>query len=577
MLAQVFKPIRHLGSRLAATQIGLKPAVEPEQHHVFTPCDADPCALESSLKSPSILESTLRSPSAGLTEKAPVVPYNGIEDLQVKASKAAQLALRFLPDHISDTANVVSSVESGFQSVETCGVEGIAANATVNWPTQQQTPWADMYQAREASFHLAQFSPQMTTGAAPHGLLVLQPMIMPVYSPFWGMQLSVATQQSGGATSCTAGSVEEVSVEISSHGLEENASSSGVRRHRRARRGGMAKRKSTADETQEISLTAPDLSSAPRIRCWADADPEADEDLEPILSVKVECQVEEQSSDVTVDSETTIEGIDQLQSLQSMRLESNSSMESPVSSEDSAGIATESVDPLLLDLEAVGETRREEALAWVGKSFWPLALTKRGCRIVQKAIDVGTSDYQQELIENLQGRVHEAVKSPHANYVLQKFIESMPPEKIQFVLTEIEGHGLNLARHRFGCRILQRLIEHSHPWQTEHVINEVLVDTAALCRHQYGNFVIQHILQHGSPAQRSVIADTVCADIIRLAKHRIASHVVSCAMVYCPPEDVKRLTHAVLHDAGQLADLSRREYGSFVVREVNRAARMLRT
>jgi len=34
---------------------------------------------------------------------------------------------------------------------------------------------------------------------------------------------------------------------------------------------------------------------------------------------------------------------------------------------------------------------------------------------------------------------------------------------------------------------------------------------------------------------------------------------------------VRRLTHEVLHDEAQLANLARREYGSFVVREVHRA------
>lgn len=42
-------------------------------------------------------------------------------------------------------------------------------------------------------------------------------------------------------------------------------------------------------------------------------------------------------------------------------------------------------------------------------------------------------------------------------------------------------------------------------------------------------------------------------------------------------EDVQRLTNAVLCDEAQLYNLSRREYGSFVVREVHRAARMLKS
>merc|ERR1719240_1253506 len=104
------------------------------------------------------------------------------------------------------------------------------------------------------------------------------------------------------------------------------------------------------------------------------------------------------------------------------------------------------------------------------------------------------------------------------------------------------------------------------------MVDQVLTEAESLCRHQYGNFILQHILQYGSPRQRSVIARVVHADIMRLAKHRLASHIVSCALVNCAPEDVQMLINAVLQDANELYKLSRREYGSFVVREVHRAA-----
>jgi len=233
------------------------------------------------------------------------------------------------------------------------------------------------------------------------------------------------------------------------------------------------------------------------------------------------------------------------------------------------------VDPVLLELDNADGANFRSTMDWVVSSVWPLALTKRGCRIVQKSLDVGSSEDQYAIVEKLQGRVNEAMRSPHANHVLQKCIEIMPSGQMHFVLAELQGEGAFAARHRFGCRILQRLIEHCPTWQTEPLVSEVLLDTSRLCRHQYGNFVIQHILQYGSSPHRRAIAEVLCEDTIRLAKHRIASHVLSCAMVHCETEDVQRLTKVVLSDAGQLADLSRRQYGSFVVREVNRATRLL--
>jgi hypothetical protein len=232
------------------------------------------------------------------------------------------------------------------------------------------------------------------------------------------------------------------------------------------------------------------------------------------------------------------------------------------------------VDPMLLDLDCGDDSKKKEAIEWVIGSVYPLAVTRRGCRIVQRALEVATSADQQRIVEKLQGHVEDMLKSPNANHVLQKCIEVMPPEKMQFMVEELQGQGAFAARHRFGCRILQRLIEHCLPTQTEELISEILLEAPKLVRHQYGNFVIQHILQHGSADKLHEIACILHTDVIRLAKHRIASHVVSCAMVHCSPEDVQGLTQVVLGEAGQLADLSRRQYGSFVVREVHRAAKL---
>jgi len=171
--------------------------------------------------------------------------------------------------------------------------------------------------------------------------------------------------------------------------------------------------------------------------------------------------------------------------------------------------------------------------------------------------------------------VNQAAQSPHANYILQKFIELVPSEQLQFVVAEVQDDILYVARHRFGCRIVQRLLEHCKPWQTEQLISKALADVALLCRHQYGNFILQHILQYGSKSHRSAVADIILVDILRLSNHRLATHIVRCALKNCSPEDVQRLTRAVLQDEGELYNLSRREYGSFVVQDVHRATKLL--
>lgn len=234
------------------------------------------------------------------------------------------------------------------------------------------------------------------------------------------------------------------------------------------------------------------------------------------------------------------------------------------------------VDRALASLDSTDAQKTQVALDWISQHFWSLAFNKKGCRVLQKAIDVGSPVYRQQLLLNLRGYVEDALKSPHANYVLQKFIQVVTPEQVQFIVEELKENASSFARHRFGCRILQRLLEYGAPCHTEYMIDNIVADAAPLCRDINGTFIMQHILKYGSPTQRTTVATVLHADIMRFAKHRCASHVVICALAHCSREDVQKLLDALTHDSEALDELSHREYGSFVVREVKRAAAHLR-
>uniref|UniRef100_A0A7S1A390 PUM-HD domain-containing protein n=1 Tax=Noctiluca scintillans TaxID=2966 RepID=A0A7S1A390_NOCSC len=202
-------------------------------------------------------------------------------------------------------------------------------------------------------------------------------------------------------------------------------------------------------------------------------------------------------------------------------------------------------------------------------SMWPLAWTRQGCRVVQEALDSTTGADQVALAEQLKGRVRDAIKSPNANYVLQKCVEVMPPNHIQFVIDELQGHAAATSRHRFGCRILQRLVEHCPSEQTSSLVDEVLREAPTLCRHRFGNFVLQHVLEHGTSDQRRRIVDALEPEVVEFSKHRLASHVVQRALVHCQPEEQQRLVQAISARSDEKKALAHSQYGSFVVREMH--------
>mmetsp|Transcript_24291 Transcript_24291/g.64115 ORF Transcript_24291/g.64115 Transcript_24291/m.64115 type:complete len:291 (-) Transcript_24291:41-913(-) len=207
-------------------------------------------------------------------------------------------------------------------------------------------------------------------------------------------------------------------------------------------------------------------------------------------------------------------------------------------------------------------------------NVWRLSRDPEGCRRVQSALEDAADDAARAaLAQELRGHIWQAIRCRHANHVLQKCIELMPPDRLSFVLTEMKGHTVNAARHRYGCRVLERLIEHCPSWQTDDLVEELLVAASQLCRHTFGNFVIQHVLEHGTPLQRQRIAEVLHADVQRLARHRVASHVVRSALVHCSPDDRQRLVDAMQADAGELSDLAHHHCGSFVVREMRRELR----
>merc|ERR1712242_555072 len=102
-------------------------------------------------------------------------------------------------------------------------------------------------------------------------------------------------------------------------------------------------------------------------------------------------------------------------------------------------------------------------------------------------------------------------------------VEVLPMSQVSFVPEELRGMGLEVARHRYGCRIFCRLLEHSadHP-EPAALIEEVLQDAIGLCRHSFGHYVVQSILEHGTTEQKQHIVDALSDDFLRSVQDRNA-------------------------------------------------------
>jgi len=137
-----------------------------------------------------------------------------------------------------------------------------------------------------------------------------------------------------------------------------------------------------------------------------------------------------------------------------------------------------------------------EATEELIRVFASLTFHAEGCRVAQAAIEAAGLDAMVKLASQLRGHVVEAIESPHANYVVQKVIEVLPPLHASFVINELIGSGMRLVKHRFGVRIFCRLLEHCCKDVAEDLIVEVTQDVEQLCCDKYGSYFAQHLIEH---------------------------------------------------------------------------------
>jgi pumilio RNA-binding family len=250
-----------------------------------------------------------------------------------------------------------------------------------------------------------------------------------------------------------------------------------------------------------------------------------------------------------------------------------SGTQSPVCCEDHSddeedGDVDDACAELSAQIEAGGVARQAAIEALVG-SVSELSFDASACRVVQKAIEFGDEEEVVGLSLELQGRVREAIRSPHANHVVQKMAEVLPASSLSFLAEEILGAGAEFARHRYGCRVLTRLIHRQSESSITHMaelIEELLSDASDLARHTFGHHVVEMVLQAGSTSQRHQLFGSLSHDLMHNAKNRNATYVVERALICCEEEDQHFLVQELIGTPELLVSLVENQFGCHVAK-----------
>jgi hypothetical protein len=219
---------------------------------------------------------------------------------------------------------------------------------------------------------------------------------------------------------------------------------------------------------------------------------------------------------------------------------------------------------MIEQLQAGGDMQRAAVQSFERLSF-SSQVTSRAAQIILEEASIADA---ATFAIGLRGHVRSAVQSKHANHVVQKITEVMPPERASFVVEELKGYGEVVARHGFGCRVLLRILEHLSPndVSTLELVEELFVDMEELCSHPFGSFVVRHLLEFGLPTHKQRVVHALQNNLNGFAKHKFGSHVVEAALRHSNTDDQRDLVNELLADRDQLMVLASNQFGRHVVR-----------
>jgi hypothetical protein len=221
----------------------------------------------------------------------------------------------------------------------------------------------------------------------------------------------------------------------------------------------------------------------------------------------------------------------------------------------------------------------------------PLSRQMYGCRVVQKALDHVLTDQQASMVEELNmpnKGILKVIKDQNGNHVVQKAIERVPAEHIQFIIDAHKGETVKLAQHTYGCRVIQRILEFCTPAAKRVILDELHGCVAPLITDQFGNYgtyfckslvwsvltpaVIQHVISRGEPQDRRRVVSIVMQQLMHFSKHKFASNVVEKSLEHADEDQQVRmfgmLIHPDLSNTSPVFGLLRDQYGNYVIRKL---------
>ncbi|XP_047084928.1 pumilio homolog 5-like [Lolium rigidum] len=208
-----------------------------------------------------------------------------------------------------------------------------------------------------------------------------------------------------------------------------------------------------------------------------------------------------------------------------------------------------------------------------------LSLQLYGCRVIQKAFEITDTDQKVEMAKELGSNILKCVCDQHANHAIQKCIEFVPPQHIQFVYRSLRGKVKMLSSHPFGCHVIQKALEFCRdPQMKQALVTEILESVNELSVDPYGNYVVQYIVEHGEPREREIIVLKFDGRVMQMSHEKHSSNVIEKCLIHGSYMDRKRIIVEIFCAAGgttadHLLGMIVHEYANYVIQRMLEVSR----
>ncbi|KAE9416140.1 hypothetical protein Angca_007714 [Angiostrongylus cantonensis] len=185
------------------------------------------------------------------------------------------------------------------------------------------------------------------------------------------------------------------------------------------------------------------------------------------------------------------------------------------------------------------------------------AKDQHGSRFIQQKLERASDKEKQLLFEEVLANAHvlmvdvfgnyviqvlKCVKDQNGNHVVQKVIEKVKPERLQFIINTftkngsdtVTGNVLRYAQHKFASNVIEKCLICAGGHHKTSLIDEVCgtpndpqPPILLMMKDQYANYVVQKMLDIADPVYRKKMMYAIKPHIPVLRKYNYGKHIIT--------------------------------------------------